>query len=99
MKHLVAVVALCSTLSIAAFVVLVAADRQLGLALPYSIPVSFTAVSILAPALFAIANAMRLRRPLVISLPPAAPRERAGTAEGVVLLDFSQAGTLRGRAA
>lgn len=106
MKRLVAVVALSSLLSISAFAVLVTADRQLGLPLPYTIPWSFTVVSIVAPAAFAIANAVRMRRPIIIhrtpvvsaatsSLPAAARR----TAEGVVLLDFSDAGKLRERAA
>ena len=109
MKRFVAVVGLCSAFSAGSFVVLVAADRQLGLPLPYSIPVSFVTVSILAPALFALANALRRRRPLVLAVAPAAPRgavaargagapaqrPAARAAEGVVLLDFSKAKVAR----
>ena len=113
MKRLTAVVGLCSLFSIASFVVLVAADRQLGMPLPYSIPLSFTIVSILAPAMFAVANVVRMRRPVVIALAPVTPPRAAAApsnartepaaprrpAEGVVLLDFSTARTIAGRAA
>jgi hypothetical protein len=107
MKRLVAVVALSSLLSVSAFAVLATADRQLGLPLPYSIPWSFTVVSIVAPAVFAIANAIRMRRPIVIhrtpvvsAVPGAMPEATARrTAEGLVLLDFSDARKLRERAA
>jgi hypothetical protein len=100
MKRHLAVVAVCALLSIAAFAVLVTADRQLGLPLPYSIPWSFTTVSIIAPAVFAIANAVRLRRPVVVKPTPVRSRSAqhpadtlspATRAEGVVLLDFSNA--------
>jgi hypothetical protein len=100
MKRHVAIVAVCALLSIAAFAVLVTADRQLGLPLPYTIPWSFTTVSIVAPALFAIANAIRLRRPVVVKPTPVRSRAARGAsdvlppanrAEGVVLLDFSNA--------
>ena len=107
MKRLVAVVALSALLSIAAFAVLVTADRQLGLPLPYTIPTSFTVVSVLAPAMFAIANAIRMRRPIIINRTPVvsaparvlpdAPARR--TAEGLILLDFSTAKNARERAA
>ena len=98
MKRFFAVVALCVLFSIAAFAVLVTADRQLGWPLPYSIPLSFTIVSIVAPAVYAVANAVRRWRPVVIKAtpasPPPAPRlSDTATArrriEGVVLLDFS----------
>jgi hypothetical protein len=113
MKRLVAIAGFCSLFSAAAFAVLVAADRQLGLPLPYSIPLSFATISIVAPALFAVANAVRRRRPIVIKVAPVA-RRRAPTgtgsvrpepapvrrpAEGVVLLDFSKATATTGRAA
>jgi hypothetical protein len=66
-------------------------------------------VSILAPALFALANAVRRRRPLVLAVAAAAPRGPAAArgaatpaqrpavraAEGVVLLDFSKAKAAR----
>jgi hypothetical protein len=108
MKHHVAIVAVCALLSMAAFAVLVTADRQLGLPLPYTIPWSFTTVSIIAPAVFAIANAVRLRRPVVVKPTPARSRSAhrasdtlspAARAEGVVLLDFSTARQPQGHAA
>jgi hypothetical protein len=108
MKRFFAVVALCALFSIAAFAVLVTADRQIGLALPYSIPLSFTIVTIVAPAVYAVASAVRRWRPVVIKAkpmpPPPAPRlSNAATVhrriEGVVLLDFSNAVSLHGRAA
>jgi hypothetical protein len=113
MKRLTAVVGLCSLFSIASFAVLVAADRQLGLPLPYSIPLSFTTISILAPAMFAVANAVRLRRPFVITVAPVTPVRATAApsnpgrdaavprrpAEGVVLLDFSKPRAVAGRAA
>ena len=106
MKHLVLVFTLCCLFSVAAFGMLVAADRQLGLPLPFSIPLSFTAASIVAPALFALANAVRLRRPVIlkaaaapspITQPHTAAARRA--AEGVVILDFSTAKKFREQAA
>ena len=107
MKQLVTVFAICAVFSVAAFGVLVTADRRLGLPLPYSIPFSFTVVSLGAPVLFAIANAIRLRRPVMVKPAPiirrasqplegAAPIRRV---QGVVLLDFSGAGKLTERAA
>jgi hypothetical protein len=108
MKRLVAVVALSTLFSLAAFAVLVTADRQLRVPLPYSIPWSLTAVSVVAPLMFAIANAVRMRRPVVIKVkpvaPPPAPRAidspaARRRAQGVVLLDFSSAKKVRERAA
>jgi hypothetical protein len=108
MKRFVAIVTLCALLSIGAFGALITADRQLGLPLPYSIPLSFTVVSILAPMLFAVANAVRLRRPVMIKAAPVVVRttRRAADnpavrrpAEGVVLLDFSNARRTREEAA
>lgn len=107
MKRFVAVAALCAVFSIAAFAVLVTADRQFGLPLPYSIPVSFAIVSIVAPAVYAVASAVRRWRPVAIKakpvLPPPAPRltdaARARRVEGVVLLDFSHARRMQEQAA
>jgi hypothetical protein len=104
MKRFAAIVSLSTLLCIAAFVVLVIADRQLGLPLPYSIPISFAVVSMAAPAAFAVANAIRLRRPVIIATGPT-PRRAHETAmacrhaEGVVLLDLSKRDTLQERAA
>ena len=99
MKQFAAVGALCAVFSVSAFAVLVTVDRGLGLPLPYSVSVSLGAVSIVAPMMFAIANAVRLRRPVIIrQTPPPRPAPRLSVAsirrpraEGVVLLDFSNA--------
>jgi hypothetical protein len=108
MKRFVAVAALCAMFSIAAFAVLVTADRQFGLPLPYSIPVSFAIVSIVAPAVYAVANALRRWRPVAfkarpVAPPPASRLRDAATArrrvEGVVLLDFSNARRMQEQAA
>ena len=106
MKRLIVFFSLCTVLSVCAFAVLLAADRQLDVPLPFSIPLSFTIVSILAPAAFAAANAVQMRRPVIVAAtPPPRPQkpaiEHAGgrTAEGVVLLDFSAARRLKDRAA
>lgn len=108
MKHFTAVVALSALFSMSAFAVLVTADRQLGFALPYTIPFSFTVVSIVAPAVFAVANAIRMRRPIIINRTPVVAAPAPGltdapparrTAEGLVLLDFSKAKNLQERAA
>jgi hypothetical protein len=106
MKRFSAVVALSALFSVAAFAVLVAADRQFGVPLPYSIPLSFTIVSIVAPAAFALANAVRRRLPArVIPVTPrpavgfTAPVKERRQAEGVVLLDLSNARTLKEQAA
>ena len=109
MKRCVAIATLCALFSLSAFAVLVAADRQLQLPLPYSIPLAFTVVTVAAPIVFAIANAVRMRRPIIIKTTPVVERKAAPglpdqaamprPAEGVVLLDFSSAKTLQGRAA
>ena len=108
MKQFVAVGALCATFSVSAFAVLVTVDRQLGLPLPYSVSMSLGVVSIAAPLMFAIANAVRVRRPVVIRATPAPPRPApriADTpaarrrAQGFVLLDCSTAKKLQVQAA
>ena len=106
MKHLIAVVSLSTLFSMAAFALLVTADRQLGMPLPYSIPWSFTAISVFVPLVFAIANAVRLHRPVIVKVAPPQPSPRLAAspaarrrAEGVVLLDMSSANKPRGRAA
>ena len=108
MKRLIVIFTLCCMLSAGAFAVLLAADRQLGMPLPYSIPLSFTVATIIAPILFALANAIRLRRPVIIqaAATPASRPQHAGDtspvrrpAEGVVLLDVSTARKLREQAA
>ena len=107
MKRLIAVATLCTLFSVSAFAVLVSADRRLGVPLPYSIPWAFAVVSAVAPIVFAIANAVRMRRPVIVKVTPVTPRSAEGLpdpavprrAEGVVLLDFSSAKKLRERAA
>ena len=109
MRRCVAITTLCALFSLSAFAVLLAGDRQLGLPLPYSIPLAFTVVSVMAPLVFAVANAVRMRRPILIKPIPVVERRAAPglpdaravhrPAEGVVLLDFSSAKTLQGRAA
>jgi hypothetical protein len=114
MKHLIAVVAFFTLLSIAAFGVLIAADRELGVALPYSIPLAFAVPAALAPAFAALAHAMRRRRPIVMQMAPPrpaptaspTPRPRAAAvargghqAQGVVLLDLSTVKALKERVA
>lgn len=109
MKRCVAIFTLCSLFSLSAFAVLIAADRRLGLPLPYSVPLAFTVVSIAAPIVFAIANAVRMRRPIILKVTPVVQRPAAAglpeapaahrPAEGLVLLDFSQSNKLQGRAA
>ena len=108
MKRLIAVATLCAVFSASAFAVLIAADRRLGVPLPYSIPWAFTVVSMVAPIVFAIANAVRMRRPIILKVTPVVQRPAAGVpdspaahrpAEGLVLLDFSAAKRMQGRAA
>jgi hypothetical protein len=101
MKWLMSVLVVFTLLSAAAFAVLIIADRLLGVPLPYSIPLSFAAVSVCAPLLVALAHALRRRRPIVVQPPvtrtaPLKPghlatiaRSRPRQAQGVVLLDLS----------
>lgn len=111
MKLVLSVITAFSVLSVAAFAVLMAADRRLGVPLPYSISVSFTAVSLVVPALVAIGQFARARRPIVVKVTPVAPPASNGrtaattrpvtrprSVEGVVLLDLSSR-TLSGQAA
>ena len=66
MKRLVVLWMLCTVLSAGSFAVLIVADRRLGVALPFSLPIAFAAMSALAPGLFALFEALRARRPIVV---------------------------------
>jgi hypothetical protein len=105
MKRLVIAWMLCTVLSAGSFAVLVVADRRLGVALPFSLPLAFAAMSALAPGLFALFEALRARRPIVVRdtpvrevappkrndsvAPVASARRSARRAQGLVLLDCS----------
>jgi hypothetical protein len=77
MKRLVVLWMLCTILSAGSFAVLVVADRRLGVALPFSLPIAFAAMSALAPGLFALFEALRARRPIVVREAPVVVREVA----------------------
>jgi hypothetical protein len=108
MKRVIVAWILCTVLSLGSFALLVLADRRLGVMLPFSLPLAFAGVSALAPALFALFESLRARRPIVVrEAPPrevpaerdrepaplTAGRRRRRTAQGVVLLDFSSYAT------
>ena len=107
MKTIAALWGLSLTLSISAFGVMVAADRKLGMPLPYSMPIAYGSMLVIAPLIFLIANRVRSRRPIIMHITPAPMAEpqparsaktgpRPVRAEGVVLLDLSNG---KGRAA
>ena len=97
MRRIAAVWAVCSLLLIGSFGVLMIVDRRAGIALPYSVPLSFAITLLAASALFTLGQALLARRPIRQAAPPLkveAPRaivaRRPRTApEGVVLLDLS----------
>lgn len=103
MKRLLAVWIVCSLLSLGSLGALIYADRRLGVDLPYSLSLSLFAVVALAPAVFALFEWTRGRRPIVVQAAPAvehavapeaaqpARRRRPRGIEGVVLLDCSAA--------
>ena len=102
MKRLIVIWIVCAALSLASFGLLIAADRRLGVALPYVFSLVLFAVVAVAPAMFAVFEWVRGRRPIVVHvtpIPEPAPAVAAGAApprarrkrnlEGVVLLDCS----------
>jgi hypothetical protein len=102
MKRFAAIWILSSTFALCAFAVLLVEDRQLGVPLPYSLPIAFAVVLAIpvTPLLFSRKIRTRSKRLLAQQrvraqpLPPPAPatvRPRRRQAEGVVLLDFSSA--------
>ena len=91
----------CSMLALASFGVLIFEDRHLDIPLPYSVPLAFGAVAVLAPAILMLVNARPARRPVSLDIAaaqrtPAAHRP-ARVTQGVVLLDLSGTG-LKGKA-
>jgi hypothetical protein len=102
MKLVLSAITVFAMLSTTAFAVLMAADRRLGVPLPYSISFSFAVVSLLVPGAVALSHLARARRPIVVKLTPvASPGSNARPAattprvapsrpvQGVVLLDMS----------
>lgn len=96
MKRVLTICAICSALSFGSFGLLILQDRRLGVPLPYSFSLACLAMTVLAPALLSLFEALRRRRPIVVQrvdrpasvvdVPAAFSRRRT---EGVVLLDFS----------
>ena len=112
MKGVIAVAAFFTLMSMGAFGFLIAADRHLGVSLPYSIPLAFAIPAALAPGMAALAHALRRRRPIVMQI--ATPRRPAASAiaarqpavsaaprqaQGVVLLDLSSVTSIKERVA
>ena len=102
MKRLVVIWIVCAVLSLASFGLLIAADRRLGVPSPYNVSLALFLVVAIAPAVFAVFEWQRSRRPIVVQVTPipqpapaaAAPVDqprvrRARGIEGVVLLDCS----------
>jgi hypothetical protein len=103
MKRLIAIWIICASLSLGSLGLLIAADRRLGVPLPYSASLALFAVVAIGPAFFAVLEWIRGRRPIVVQVAPVpetepfratAPadpprRRRARGIEGVVLLDCS----------
>jgi hypothetical protein len=114
MTRLVAFWTTCVALAGGAFAVLLLEDRRLDVPMPYSLPLAFATMAVLAPLLLMAADALRARRPIRIEAvrpattapPPHAATStpsvrvrRARAAEGVVLLDASDLERARGQAA
>jgi hypothetical protein len=105
MKRVILVLTLCWGMSVGSFLVLLLEDRRLGVPLPYSVPVAYAGVLMIAAALLAIAQKLWAGRPVQViqvirPVRAAAPRRVAAqTAEGSVLLDFSKATAFIGHAA
>jgi hypothetical protein len=104
MKFLSVVWSLSTVLALGSFGVLLLQDRRLGVPLPYSVGIAFTAMAVLVPALFGLYERLRAKRPIRVraDAPTTAatrPASRPRTAEGLVLLDFSTASSTRENAA
>ena len=102
MKRVLVVWVLCSALSAGSFAMLLLEDRQLDVALPYSVPIAFFSLIVAAPLALALFEWLRGRRPIVVHVAPVphvsratavdAPpglRPRFRGAQGLVLLDCS----------
>ena len=98
MKRLVAIWILCSAMSLGSFGVLMLEDRRLGVPAPYSVQAAFAAVLLAAPALGALIEWLRRRRPIVVRAVADPPFRAAATirrpAQGLVLLDCSRSITV-----
>lgn len=94
MKRFVAIWILCSAMSLGSFGLLMIEDRRLGVPAPYSVPAAFAAMLVAAPALFALLEWLRRRRPIVVRAVADPPFRAAATrrrpAQGLVLLDCSR---------
>lgn len=94
MKRWMVVGLICSGLSFGAVCVLLVEDRQLGIPLPYSVPLAFAVMPILAGGLLRSWESLRAqRRVLQADAVGAAPlpriRRRKPLAESLVLFDYS----------
>ena len=99
MKRLAAIWIVCSVVSLGSFGVLMLVDRRLGVPAPHSVPAAFATMLVAAPALCALIEWLRQRRPIVVqpvAAPVADPPFRATAtlrrrpAQGIVLLDCSR---------
>jgi hypothetical protein len=107
MTRLVALWMTCSLFALGSFAVLLAEDRRLDVPLPYSVPLAFASLMVIALALLVVVEKLRAERPVRVEVvqpapPPvpaeAIPRPRA-IALGWVLLDFSRTTPSREKAA
>lgn len=92
MKRFTAIWIICMIVSIGSFAALVAEDRQLGVPLPYSVPLAFAALQIVAGGLLALSERLRANRPVVVRVVERRARKRRDgyvNAGGSVLLDVS----------
>lgn len=96
-KHMV-VWTLCFFLMLFSFFVLLAEDRHLGVPLPFSLPLAFVAMLLLAGISLVLAEWLRVRHPVVrvklVKPSVTASRRqhhRPGMVEGFVLLEFPDA--------
>jgi hypothetical protein len=107
MKRLIVIWIVCSSLSLGSFGMLMFADRRLDVPVPYSLAFALAALVTIAPAVFALFEWVRGRRPIVVHVTPVVEPAPAATAarparvarrrrprgvEGVVLLDCSARG-------
>jgi hypothetical protein len=106
MTRLVALWMTCSLFALGSFAVLLAEDRRLDVPLPYSVPLAFASLIVIALALLVVVEKLRAQRPLHIEVvqpappPPAeAVRRPRAIALGWVLLDFSRTTPSREKAA
>lgn len=105
MKRLLIALTVCAALSCGSFAMLLLQDRQLGVPLPYSLPLALASMLVLGPALLMCVEKLRARRPIRIEAPPplrvepAPSQQRRAPVQGVVLLDFSTARARTERAA